>query len=264
MPENSCSLGISGCGSPQTGRAEGRASCGRACASAGDANQKRGAACLARVRRRGPRPRALEQQPAPRGRCRGLLQGSIPVVANGKVYLGSLSNAVSVYGCAASGIPEPTTLALNKPGPERSCSPTEIPAHAVNAAFARTATSFARTVPRSPGRLGWFMVVDDSSCATPVPARRMGLSIRRDFTISVQRRWSCVRALGDGPWERHDVTVHDVSPRAPASSARVRRPPRSATSRPASYSSKVYVHAADARPRPTRAFCARTGRTAGA
>src|SRR5262249_12312426 len=61
-------------------------------------------------------------------------KGSPPLVVNGKVYLASLSNVVSVYGLR--GAPFSQNLALNKTASgSTSCNVNEGPAKAVNGSF---------------------------------------------------------------------------------------------------------------------------------
>jgi hypothetical protein len=59
-------------------------------------------------------------------------KGSIPVVANGKVYVGSFSNLVNIYGLRPV-VPPPQDLALNKAATGSTpCNANETPAQAVN------------------------------------------------------------------------------------------------------------------------------------
>ena len=62
-------------------------------------------------------------------------KGSIPVVANGKLYVGSLSRFVEVYGLTSNGVAT-QDLALNKTATGSApCTPGQTPSQAVNGSF---------------------------------------------------------------------------------------------------------------------------------
>jgi hypothetical protein len=78
-------------------------------------------------------------------------KGSAPVVANGKVYTGSLSRFVSVYGLTTSS-PAPQDLALNHTATSSTpCSSSETAAQAVDGSFATAPWCSSVTSP-------WLMV----------------------------------------------------------------------------------------------------------
>jgi hypothetical protein len=195
-------------------------------------------------------------------------KGSIPVVANGKVFLGSLSNMVSVYGLRRERHPRTANLAVNKSVVAGgSCSSTETPDHAVNGSV-----SLGNSDKYCSFDMPSFLQVDLGASMTVdrIIVRHAGAGGEgsdldtRDFTLSTSADGIVFSPVAAAVGNVDDVTVHDFA----AVKARfvridVTRPTQNGDIATRIYELEVYGPRGGCDPESNVAFCLRSGKNCG-
>jgi hypothetical protein len=195
-------------------------------------------------------------------------KGSIPVVANGKVILGSLSNVVSVYGLRPERHPRTNDLALNKPVTAGgSCSPTETPDHAVNGSV-----SLGNSDKYCSFDMPSFLQVDlgEAMIVDRIIVRHAGAGGEgsdldtRDFTLSTSADGLAFSPVATVTGNVEDVTVHDFA----AVQARfvrldVTTPTQNGDIATRIYELEVYGPRGGCEPETNAAFCLRNAKNCG-